>query len=529
MPTHLLNKYVNYLGEKMKSLRSIPYPALLLVISLLFFSITTAFLSGISYVGSSEDAGYALIGRLISEGKGFTTNVIGYYYTDYQSLLHPVDTSPPLYPLLVAGLFTAFGESVLLAKIPSLVSGLILLPFGVYLLGAELFSRKVGFIAALLTLFSPLTYPVAVHVEAESLFAALTIFAVYFFVRGLRNPSYFFLMGAVLGLSFLTKYSGLLLGIAAVVAYSILVFRKQARFSVLFPAGLLIGLFVAAPWLIRNFLIFGDPMYTLGRHLSAFNGLLPFTYLPSTGAEFTFVNAVREVGLLPLVAKIMTQLSRAFLSPLLPLFVFGLASLSFASFRKSILPFFVFLIILAFNTIYWLHAPSYYMGIAGIFMPFIVQFGSTNVPRWLKVNKEKYVRIFYFALTVLIIVLFFFAVSKYFVNLSVNGVGSQSVWPFADHPYEDRIRAADWVRDTLPADSGIFILSSINGFGYHSRHPTLILPIEGKTDTLLPIAAQYRVNYTQCGIAAVPLPDPRLDVIYDDGMTLCKINWSVTS
>ena len=70
-------------------------------------------------------------------------------------------------------------------------------------------------------------------------------------------------LGAVLGLAILTKTSGLLLAPAIVVAFGFLAWRKLADATSVGVAFLIcfgVALVIAGPWLIRNTMLYGDPL-----------------------------------------------------------------------------------------------------------------------------------------------------------------------------------------------------------------------------------------------------------------------------
>jgi hypothetical protein len=116
------------------------------------------------YRPRSDAAHYYDIGRAMANGDGFA-------HTFPQLHLHPTAFRPPLFPLLLGGLFFVFGASIGLAQLTNLVLGLVAVGLAM-VLARELGCGRVGRLAAGLAvaLCPPLIYnDVAILTESLSI------------------------------------------------------------------------------------------------------------------------------------------------------------------------------------------------------------------------------------------------------------------------------------------------------------------------------------------------------------------------
>ena len=148
----------------------------------------------------------------------------------------------------------------------------ILLGVGTILLvarfGALLFNPQVAILAAILTAFNPMFLFISSSVNNDGLAALLGTLGLYLLVtlwRDEPNPVRQWLryltLGLVLGLGILTKLSlaGLLL-LTGIALAALTWRRRQWKFLLLGGSMvLLVALVIAAPWLIHNLRIYGDP------------------------------------------------------------------------------------------------------------------------------------------------------------------------------------------------------------------------------------------------------------------------------
>ncbi|MCP4661117.1 MAG: glycosyltransferase family 39 protein [bacterium] len=127
-----------------------------------------------------------------------------------------LEPTPPLYYGLIGLLMRLFGESDLVMRLPSALIGAATVP-AVFLLGRELFGRRVGWIAALLLSFHPLHVFYSREARVYPLLLLLTIVLLRVLWRALdddRRRSWA-AFGGVLLVTCYSHFYGLFLGAAA--------------------------------------------------------------------------------------------------------------------------------------------------------------------------------------------------------------------------------------------------------------------------------------------------------------------------
>jgi len=162
-------------------------------------------------------------------------------------------------PLVIATQHIAtqiMGTSLFAVRFPSVIAGLLTI-FLVYLLGKEIFSRRVGLIAA--TLLSVQSYHIWISRLGlqESIVIALILLAIWLWIQATKNDKKWYLWllwGGALGLSVLAKYSvGVLIPIFIIHA---LIYRHRVYKSIWFWGGLGLCVVVTSPILIYNLFLY---------------------------------------------------------------------------------------------------------------------------------------------------------------------------------------------------------------------------------------------------------------------------------
>ena len=128
--------------------------------------------------------GFSLRIYKLSDENIWYDEVSSVYYSQ-QSLSHILslrDTSPPLYYVLLHFIIILFGGSEFSIRFLSVLFGTASIYF-LYLLGKELFNRKVGFFSALLLALSPLHVYYSQEARTYSLLIFLTIMSMYYYIR----------------------------------------------------------------------------------------------------------------------------------------------------------------------------------------------------------------------------------------------------------------------------------------------------------------------------------------------------------
>jgi 4-amino-4-deoxy-L-arabinose transferase-like glycosyltransferase len=138
----------------------------------------------------------------------------------------------------------------------------------VYRLGTVAFNQTVGLLAATLVAFNPMYLFVHAAVNNDALSILLghaALYVLFLIWRDVPEPRRhwrrYALLGLLLGLGLLTKLSLGALLLLSGVALAVLAWRRQ-QWQLLFLGGGIvagIALLLAAPWLWRNWQLFGDP------------------------------------------------------------------------------------------------------------------------------------------------------------------------------------------------------------------------------------------------------------------------------
>jgi hypothetical protein len=306
-----------------------------------------------------ESMDMAQLARNIARGEGYTTYVIrplslwmlerhGWAKNDPRlTERHPDLHNPPLYPLVLAGLFkllppTAFKYDVADRVYPP--ERWVILPFNqlcllacvliVFLWGKRLFDRRVATMAAVLMLFSDKLWSYGVSGLPTNLLMLLLLLAAYclFLADQRLNPTEpaegepagaaaparvsggviaLVLGSAVLmGLCFLTRYlSAFLLVPMTIYAARVLRGRGAALWASVY---VVVFLAVITPWLVRNYQVSGSLLglarYELIDHSSRFSGeALQRSYHPDLKRALS-VRLITSKFLLGLRSNLLTNL-----------------------------------------------------------------------------------------------------------------------------------------------------------------------------------------------------------------------------
>ena len=161
---------------------------------------------------------------------------------------------PPLYGLFLAGVIFLLGESIWKIKLLQVVLSSINV-WILFLLGKELFDRRVALVGALLFAFYPTLIGFTHYLWSETFFIFLLSWALYFLVRfaSTRRRGYLVGGGFLLGLSALTR-SVVFLFLPFLFLWLFLAHRRELRST--FLSVLLLTsscLLVIAPWSVRNY------------------------------------------------------------------------------------------------------------------------------------------------------------------------------------------------------------------------------------------------------------------------------------
>ena len=161
---------------------------------------------------------------------------------------------PPLYFLVQHVFFRSFGDSLFVARLPSLIAGMfaILLMF---LIGKKLFqNERAGILSAFLLSINHIHIWASRTSITESLLLTLMLANIYFFLRLTEDKKWWFLFGLTLGLSFLTKYTAVAL-VPVYLMYLLIFHRDYFRAWQLYLSGL-VALVLFSPVIVYNIYLF---------------------------------------------------------------------------------------------------------------------------------------------------------------------------------------------------------------------------------------------------------------------------------
>jgi hypothetical protein len=236
------------------------------------------FISNFDGLSSANALEQAQIARHLSLGHSFRTSVVRPISLAYEDNIHAQQDRfhAPLHPLVTAIAFVILGRNDRTAAASSAVFYLLTM-FPLFLLARNLFSWRAGILAVILfaTAEPSLRYAISgLEVSLATFLFTLLIFYIH------RN-GYYEGEGAIGRrkgndrLSGLPAFwlSGFLFGLCSLASFAMVVFIPPLLFWVTFAqewgrtkcvAAFLVGLIlVTAPWLVRNYIVSGNPFFTL--------------------------------------------------------------------------------------------------------------------------------------------------------------------------------------------------------------------------------------------------------------------------
>ncbi len=160
---------------------------------------------------------------------------------------------PPLVFWIQHSFISVSGETAWAFRLPSAIFGIASI-YLLYLLGKSLYEKKVGLLAALLlAVNSNHVYISRIGLQESYVifFILLTIYAV---IRTTKNPRFFLLVGASLGLGLLTKYTAIIL-IPLCLVY-LLIYNRGLFKSRFFYFGAGIALLIVSPIIVYNLMLY---------------------------------------------------------------------------------------------------------------------------------------------------------------------------------------------------------------------------------------------------------------------------------
>ena len=246
-------------AESAGRLERLPPGLVMALLTILGLALRLVWFNRYQLAGTDCDgAGYMDVARHIASGAGFTTNVYKYLYLPPASLPQPDAHWNPLYPLLTAGAFRLFGESMFSAKLVPLLLGTAV-PALVYRLAQALTGdRRTALAAGLLAVAHPVLVTWSLRIETEIGTLALVTAVLVLMFRPKWQGSV--ALGVVAGLAWWMKYQSALLWGAILLQAAIMRPPRRGLRGLAIVA--LAFTVTISPWLARNQRVFGDPFHT---------------------------------------------------------------------------------------------------------------------------------------------------------------------------------------------------------------------------------------------------------------------------
>jgi 4-amino-4-deoxy-L-arabinose transferase-like glycosyltransferase len=114
---------------------------------------------------------------------------------------------PPAYPLLLAGVFSIFGKSWVVARVVNVLMSSLTVGV-IYLIGCRLFDRNIGTIAALISAFYPAFIRYSLQLYSDTFFVFILSIIFLLFTKIYDSPDSLKTMpicGVLLGVAILTR------------------------------------------------------------------------------------------------------------------------------------------------------------------------------------------------------------------------------------------------------------------------------------------------------------------------------------
>jgi len=269
-----LKRYLAWTGQQIDRLaRNAPLSATLILV--LALAVRLVYLTVI--VGLNSPPTY--------DGIGYDMLAVHLLRTGTYGVEHPTAFRPPGYPIFLAGVYLLFGHSYPAVRlVQALLDAVTCLL--VYAIGTELFSRRVGLLAALGLSLHPLQVYMVGEFYSETLSFLFQALALWLAARMVRRREGFLplLVGVFLAATALTRPTATL-WLPLMVVWTLIrpfSWKARGRDAVLMLMGLAL---LFTPWVVRNFVVFGEfiPVASLGgvgvwagnNPLSEGGGMLP--------------------------------------------------------------------------------------------------------------------------------------------------------------------------------------------------------------------------------------------------------------
>lgn len=247
------------------------------------FAIRLVFAARLVFPPLDDPAFYLQTARNLAAGRGLVSDVLWNYFVPFTAVTHPShEFWMPLATLLMAATIRLFGDTLLAAQLPGILSGA-LLPVLTYASGRTLWpaQRRWSLLAAVLVVPGAITVYQSASADSAAIYALLSaaalVLAAVVVNRALRVSSISadapaqqdgqprlrslvwiaFGVGVLSGLSYLTRSHGSLL-LVAIGPLWLIALRRDFRRALSLVGALCVGAaLVIGPWWWRNLQVFG--------------------------------------------------------------------------------------------------------------------------------------------------------------------------------------------------------------------------------------------------------------------------------
>ena len=217
---------------------------------------------GLNVSDATTTLDLAQVALRVAEGDGFTTGFIRPVSLRFNPAVseHPELTHPPLYILILAYAIKLGGPRDITLVAVSVIFFWAALPW-LWFFARRFFDDYVAGMAILLYCINPVMLRLSINGSPVT-FAVFLLFLLFYCLYRTRVPSLIWPVaaGAVVGLAYLTRYS---YGLWLFPGIFFLVLNgrpKRSRSIILFVGS---AILVILPWLIRNWIVVGNPFFTL--------------------------------------------------------------------------------------------------------------------------------------------------------------------------------------------------------------------------------------------------------------------------
>lgn len=228
----------------------------LLVIFILSFMLKVFLIPLNEFPESGDTYVHYLSAKSFLTDNWFTSNLINNFWTPYHSFPFPENYRPPLYNFILGVSMVFFGVKLTTAQLTTTLFGAFLI-FPAYLIAKKLFNEKIAVLSALFIAINPFLITMSIEVQPRVMPIYFVLLTFYFVLKGRDYWLYFTTSAAF---AYLTHYTAIWF-LIPIGIYFIIQNRNFPRTKEVYYSAILFFL-ILLPWLLRNYLLFGNPIYS---------------------------------------------------------------------------------------------------------------------------------------------------------------------------------------------------------------------------------------------------------------------------